>query len=322
MGRKKYKYNPETLNYEAVELTLKQKLLKTSYFFVPGLVFSFIVVGISFNTIKKMGALEEKRRSENLLQDYKKVSKTIAKHEQMLVRLKDNDDNLYRSIFGVDPYPSWKREPGTGGNPRKYKRYRNWVHSDLIIETHKRLESVRKKIAAQIESNDSLIVLVRRKEQMLQSIPSIQPVANKELRRIASGFGMRMHPILKIMKMHEGLDFTVDVGTDIYATGNGSILFAGWKSGYGKTVVIDHGFGYQTLYAHCHSFNVRKGQKVNRGDLIAYSGNTGMSSGPHLHYEVKYKGRATDPVNYLFNELSPEEYEQVLELSTKANQSL
>ena len=181
---------------------------------------------------------------------------------------------------------------------------------------------MKKKLASQSKSFDEVFDLTKEKQKMIKSIPSIQPVSNRDLTRIASGFGLRMHPIYKIIKMHKGMDFTAPIGTEIYATGDGIVEKVGWVGGYGRTIMINHGFGYKTRYAHCSKYNCRKGQKVKRGDLIGFVGNTGQSSGPHLHYEVFKNNRQINPVNFFFNDLSPEEYDKVIEISSRPNQSL
>lgn len=242
--------------------------------------------------------------------------------ENILSDVQKRDDNIYRSIFEAEPYPHHKRGLGTGGNPTKYDKYKNIAHSDLVIDIAKKIEIVEKKLVAQSRSYDEVVELIKTKVEMLHSIPSIQPISNADLTRMASGFGMRMHPIYKIMKLHAGLDLTAKTGTDIYAAGDGVVEKADWMSGYGQIVIIDHGFGYKTRYAHCSKYNVKEGQKVKRGDIIAFVGNTGSSVGAHLHYEVRKNGKAINPINFFFNDLSPEEYEKVIELSSKPTQSM
>ena len=195
-------------------------------------------------------------------------------------------------------------------------------YGDLVIEISKKIELIEKKLASQSKSFDQVFDLTKEKQKMIKSIPSIQPVSNRDLTRIASGFGLRMHPIYKILKMHKGMDFTAPIGTEIYATGDGVVERVGWVGGYGKTIMINHGFGYKTRYAHCSKYKCRKGQKVKRGDLIGFVGNTGQSTGPHLHYEVFKNKKQINPVNFFFNDLSPEEYDKVIEISSRPTQSL
>jgi len=331
MAKTKYKYNPGTLSYEEVELTIKDKILKISYFAIVGIVVAFIITLFSFRGIQQSNDGELSRENKQLQKELADLKKDIEFTNKVLEHLQETDDNIYRSIYEAEPIPSFKREFGTGGNPKKYDKYKGYSHSDMVVEIHQKLEAVQKKIVVQSESYDELKLLVKKKKEMLAAIPSIQPISNKDLTRLASGFGFRMHPIYKIKKMHTGIDFTADRGTEIYATGNGVVEKAGRMSGYGKVVIIDHGFGYKSLYAHCSQHKCRVGQKVKKGEVIALVGNTGVSMGPHVHYEVRKRemtsnGKATykpvNPVNYFFNDLSPEEYEKVIELSSRPTQSM
>jgi murein DD-endopeptidase MepM/ murein hydrolase activator NlpD len=197
----------------------------------------------------------------------------------------------------------------------------NYDNSNLVIETTKRLDQLEKQLYVQSKSFDEVYNMAIQKEKMLASIPAVQPVANKDLKRMASGFGRRIHPVYKTEMMHWGMDFSAPVGTEIYATGNGVIKKAKYQKGYGKHIVIDHGYGYETYYAHMSQFKVRVGQKIKRGEIIGYVGNTGTSTAPHLHYEVHKNGTRLNPVNFYFNDLSPEEYDKMLELSSATNQS-
>ena len=213
------------------------------------------------------------------------------------------------------------REGGVGGVNR-YKSLEGYRNSNLVIETANRLDKIRKKVYLQSKSFDDLIGLARNKEDMLRSVPAIIPISGKDLTRVASGFGLRIHPIYKIIKFHSGMDFTAPAGTDVYATGNGIVAAVqSSQRGLGKNIVIDHGFGYSSIYAHLSNFNVRVGQKVQRGDVIGYVGNTGTSIANHLHYEIKLNGANVDPVNYYFEDLSPAEYERVIEIASKTGQS-
>jgi murein DD-endopeptidase MepM/ murein hydrolase activator NlpD len=215
---------------------------------------------------------------------------------------------------------TWRRG-GTGGVNR-YKSLEGYNNSDLVIETTARLDRIRKKIYVQLKSFDDLILLAKEKEDMLRCIPAILPIANKDLTRTASGYGLRIHPYYKITKFHYGMDFTAPTGTDVYATGDGTIsAVVNARRGLGNHVIIDHGFGYSSLYAHLERANVRVGQKVRRGDVIGFVGNTGMSLASHLHYEIKINGVNVDPVNYYFNDLTAEEYERMIEIASRTGQS-
>ncbi|MBP7438529.1 MAG: M23 family metallopeptidase, partial [Bacteroidia bacterium] len=231
------------------------------------------------------------------------------------------DNTIYRVIFEAEPIPQSVREAGFGGAER-YRNLRSDYNGELLVDVTKRIDKLSKQLYVQSKSFDEVWDLVKNKNNMLATIPAIQPVANKDLTRVASGYGMRIHPIYKTEKMHTGMDFTSPVGTEIHATGNGVVNKVEYDGrGYGNNVIISHGFGYQTLYGHMSKILVRPGQKVSRGDLIGYVGNTGTSTGPHLHYEVLKGGKPVNPVNYYYNDLTPEEYQTMLEISSKAGQS-
>jgi murein DD-endopeptidase MepM/ murein hydrolase activator NlpD len=241
--------------------------------------------------------------------------------ETVIGHLQETDDNLYRTIFGAEPIQSTQRQVGIGGVNR-YNELEGFNNSKLVVETAKKLDVLRKKVYVQSKSFDELILLAREKENMLRSIPAIIPISTKDLTRIASGYGLRIHPYYKISKFHSGMDFTAPLGTDVYSSGDGTVesVLSG-KRGMGNYIIINHGFGYSSLYAHLDNFNVKAGQKVRRGDVIGYVGNTGMSVAPHLHYEIKLNGVNVDPVNYFFNDLSAEEYERMIEVASKTGQS-
>ena len=317
-----YKYNPDTLEYEEVKLTLWDRTKKLSYYLIASVVFSFLILSIAFYNIRNYIQKEAAKENQSLRQEISSFNKDLSLILEVLGDIQLRDDNIYRAIFETDPYPDYKRQLGTGGNSMKYKKYENMEYGDLVIEISKKIELIEKKLASQSKSFDEVFDLTKEKQKMIKSIPSIQPVSNRDLTRIASGFGLRMHPIYKIIKMHKGMDFTAPIGTEIYATGDGTVEKVGWVGGYGRTIMINHGFGYKTRYAHCSKYNCRKGQKVKRGDLIGFVGNTGQSSGPHLHYEVFKNKRQINPVNFFINDLSPEEYDKVIEISSRPNQSL
>ena len=285
-------------------------------------VVSVLLLFFSYNFIKERGRKEAQLKKEQPEAEYKEYIARIDNALTVLDEMQYRDDNIYRTIFGADPYPGYKREPGTGGNQKKYASMLELEHGELIVELSKKLEILEKKISAQSISYDSVVAMAKGKEKLLQSIPSIQPISNVDLTHIASGYGYRMHPIYKIMKMHTGIDFTADIGTPIFATGDAKVESAETMSGYGQMVVLDHGFGYKTRYAHVSKYMCKPGQTVKRGDIIALVGNTGASVGPHLHYEVFYKGNHVNPVSFFFNDLSPEEFDQVITISSRPTQSM
>ncbi|MEA1886121.1 MAG: M23 family metallopeptidase, partial [Bacteroidota bacterium] len=263
-----------------------------------------------------------KRENEQMRLQYELMNKDLEKVEKVLAHLQETDDNLYRTVFEAEPIPTSLREGGIGGVNR-YEELEGYDNSTIVIETAMRLDRIKKKTYVQSKSFDELKVLASEKEEMLRSIPAIMPISNKDLTRTASGWGYRIHPIYKIRKFHWGMDFTAPTGTEIYATGDGTITrMRSSKRGFGNHIVVDHGFGYETVYAHMNRFNnVRVGQKVKRGDVIGFVGSTGLSTAPHLHYEVHLNGNKVDPANYYFNDLSPEEYERMIELAMRSGQS-
>jgi len=278
----------------------------------------YVIFAIFVDSPKERALMRE---IEQLTLQYDLIHREMDNIEKVIDHLQETDDNLYRTIFEAEPIPESLREGGVGGINR-YKELEGYDNSEIVVETTRRLDRIRKKIYVQSKSFDDLITLAMRKEEMLRSIPAIMPISNKDLTRTASGFGLRIHPIYKIIKFHAGMDFTAPTGTDIYATGDGTVAAViSSKRGLGNHVIIDHGFGYSSVYAHMESFNSRRGQKVKRGDVIGYVGSTGTSVAPHLHYEIKLNGVNVDPVNYYFNDLSPEEYEKMIEIASKTGQS-
>jgi murein DD-endopeptidase MepM/ murein hydrolase activator NlpD len=321
MPKTKYKFNHETLSFDRIRLGLRQTFLRLFGYFVASLflagIYGFIFAFI-FDSPKEKAL---KREIAQLTLQYELMNKEMENVEKVLLHLQETDDNLYRTIFESEPIPSSFREGGIGGVNR-YEELEGFSNSDLVIETAGRLDKIRKKIYVQSESFDELIAYAREKEEMLRRIPAIQPVSNADLKRTASGFGYRIHPIYKISKFHAGMDFTAPTGTDVYSTGDGVIReVKSARRELGNHIIIDHGFGYQTVYAHLDRFNVKVGQKVKRGDIIGFVGSTGLSTAPHLHYEVHVNDRAVDPALYYFNDLTPEEYERMLEISSKSGQT-
>jgi murein DD-endopeptidase MepM/ murein hydrolase activator NlpD len=321
LSKVKYKYNPETLSYDEVELTWRDHLRKVSFHLITALVASVILLAASYNWIKQKGKSEALLNNEQTEAKLQEFSEELSLILAVLNDIQDRDDNIYRNILGAEPFPKYKREISADANQKKYAHLKELDHSELVMAIAKKMDVIEKKLVAQSMSFDSVIGLAKSKEKMLTSIPSIIPIS-KEKSTLASGFGMRMHPIYKIMKMHTGIDFISDIGVEIYAAGDGKVIHAEWEGGYGQSVIIDHGFGYKTRYAHTSKYNVKPGQKVQRGDVIAYVGNTGASVGPHLHYEVLYKGAQVNPINYFFNDLSPEEFEEITKMAARPTQSM
>ena len=321
MAKVKYYYDTKTLSYKRIEHS-RAKKIKTFFYFLIGSAFTGLLMVIIF--FQFFDSPKEKilnREIKQLSSQYRLVQDKLQQVELVLDDIHQRDDNIYRVIFEADPIPMSIRKAGYGGANR-YKDLEGYNNSELIIATTKKVDQITKQLYIQSKSFDDVIELAKNKANMLASTPAIQPVSNKNLKQMASGYGMRIHPIYKTQKFHDGMDFTAKIGTPIYATGNGKIeKVESSARGYGKYVIIDHGFGYKTLYAHMSKFKVTIGQKVNRGDVIGYVGNTGLSSGPHLHYEVHKYGEKINPVNFYFNDLTAEQYEKMLEISTQNNQS-
>jgi len=321
MPRTKYKFNPESLSFDRIRLGIGEILMRFLAYFIGSVLIAVIywLIFAAFFDSPKEKALE--REVQQLTIQYDLINRELGNIEDVLEDLQKTDDNLYRTIFEAEPIPATLREGGVGGVNR-YKSLEGYRNSNLVIETASRLDKIRKKVYLQSKSFDELITLARSKEEMLRSVPAIIPISGKDLTRVASGFGLRIHPIYKIIKFHSGMDFTAPAGTDVYASGNGVVAAVqSSQRGLGKNIVIDHGFGYSSIYAHLSNFNVRIGQKVQRGDVIGYVGNTGTSIANHLHYEIKLNGVNVDPVNYYFEDLSPAEYERVIEIASKTGQS-
>lgn len=321
MAKTKYKYNPDTLTYEKIKLSTWEKIRKGLTYLVSFILVSIGIIIISYNIFSSPKELMLERENDFLKDNYKRLNKELAQVEKVLNNIQERDDNIYRVIFEAEPIASSIRQAGVGGVNR-YTDLEGYVNEDMVINTSKRLDQIAKQMYVQSKSYDEVIDLAKNKEYMLASIPAIQPIPNKNLKRMASGYGYRIHPVYKTRRLHTGMDFTSPTGTEIYSTGDGKVITVKKsRRGYGMHVVIDHGYGYQTLYGHMSKFNVRRGQKVKRGDVIGYVGNTGTSTAPHLHYEVHKDGKKINPINFYFNDLSPEEYDKMIEISSSANQS-
>ena len=317
----KYKFNPDSLSFDKIRLGIRSLLVRLLAYFIGSVLVALVywVIFAAFFDSPKEKAL--KREVEQMTIQYDLIHREMTNVEKVLEDLQKTDDNLYRTIFETEPIPAEQREGGIGGVNR-YEALEGYNNSNLVIETATRLDKIRKKVYVQSKSFDDLIKLAGHKGEMLKSVPAIIPISNKDLTRTASGFGWRIHPIYKISKFHYGMDFTAPLGTDVYATGNGTVIaILSSQRGLGKHIIIDHGFGYTSIYAHLSNFNVRAGQKVQRGDVIGFVGSTGTSVANHLHYEVKLNGVNVDPVNYYFEDLSSEEYAKMIEISSKTGQS-
>ncbi|MFH0842602.1 MAG: M23 family metallopeptidase [Bacteroidota bacterium] len=321
MPNSRYKFNPESLSFDRIRLGLGEILLRGLAYLVGSLLIAilyYVIFAAFFDSPKEKALLRE---IDQLALQYDMIHREMNNIEKVIDQLQTTDDNLYRTIFEAEPVPATLREGGVGGINR-YKELEGFENSSIVIETTRRLDQLRKQIYVQSKSFDDLISLAMRKEEMLRSIPAIMPISNKDLTRTASGYGLRIHPIYKIIKFHAGMDFTAPSGTDVYVTGDGTVASViSSKRGLGNHIIINHGYGYTSIYAHLDRFNVRAGQRVRRGDVIGFVGSTGMSLAPHLHYEIKLNGTNVDPVNYYFNDLTAAEYEKMIEIASKTGQS-
>ena len=287
-----------------------------------GMVVSIGLFFIYMNLFDSPKEKRLKREQHELLAQYEQMSRRLGQIEEVLDDIHSRDENIYRVIYEADSIPVSVRKAGFGGINR-YKDMESLPNSKLVMETAKKLDIVSRELYVQSKSFDEIISLVNRNNDMLRCIPAIMPINNKDLTRTASGWGWRIHPVYKIKKFHEGMDFSAPIGTEVYATGDGTVSVVETSySGYGKHVKINHGFGYESIYAHMSKFNVKVGQKVKRGDVIGYVGSTGISTGPHLHYEVVKKGQKVNPQLYYFQEdLDPDDYERMIEISTNSNRT-
>jgi murein DD-endopeptidase MepM/ murein hydrolase activator NlpD len=324
MARIKYYYDTETCKYERIKTKTSDIIFNALGLFslILALAVGLLILYNSyFESPKELLLKNEVKELEFY---YDKLNDEVQNMREILASLEYRDDNIYRQVLGAEPIEKSIRDAGVGGTERYADiKNKNIARKDLIIGLNEKVDKLSRKIYIESKSHDEIIELAENKEKMFAAIPAIQPISNQELFRLASGYGMRTHPIYKVKKMHTGIDFAAPIGTPIYATADGEVITLDLRfSGYGKTIEIDHGFGFVTRYAHLHDFNVKKGQHVKRGELIGYVGNTGLSTAPHLHYEVLLNKKHINPVHYFFNDLSPAEYEKILELASIENMSL
>ncbi len=314
MKKIKYYYNTHTLRYEKLVTPFRVKLLRTFGFISAALVTSVLIIWLYTKFFPKAADKEVQLKYEAVRDNYNMLAEKTKLLQQQMAELEKRDNEVYRSIFEANPLGDSARAKIIE-KKKEIAKVNAIQDDDLSMEIAKTLNSLSARIAYQFESYGAVEKLINNQEEKLASIPAIQPVSNKELSRIASGFGMRIHPIYGIAKMHQGLDFTAPQGTPIYATGNGVVTQAGYNTGGGNEVVINHGYGYETKYLHMVRIKARDGQRVKRGEVIGWVGNTGASTGPHCHYEVHINGNPVDPVYFFFNDLTAEQYDRVLKIA-------
>ena len=317
----RFRFNPETLSYQRVELTGRRKLFRF-------IAFMGLTILMATGVMIFRDRYFNSPRSENLHAQQQEIAyelnlmnRDIRQYESQLEQVAFNDDHIYRVYFEVQPWSSSYRDAGVGGD-NNFAWLNQHKYSNLLKETYRNVGQIERKLVMQSTSFDEVIDLAWNKEERLAARPAIQPVSMKDLTRFGSSFGRRYHPILKVVRPHEGIDLTAPRGTPIYATADGKVLQAGFRpGGFGKKILIDHGHGYRTLYGHCDEVLVSPGQVVKRGEVIGKVGNTGLSKSPHLHYEVHVNGRPVDPVNYYASDLSDAEFDRMIIMLSEADPS-
>jgi murein DD-endopeptidase MepM/ murein hydrolase activator NlpD len=320
MAKVKYYYDADTLSYRKIDVKKGHYYRKTIFGFFGVLLVAFIGFIVLSQFIMSPNERAVNRENQNLQLNLDLLSKRIDESSTVLAQLQERDNNIYRLYFEANPIPDEQRKAGFGGVNR-YKSLEGYDNSNMIMKLTKDVDILSKQMVIQSKSLDEIVTLAKEKEKMLAAIPAILPVKLVDLTRMASGYKWRMHPILKIRKFHKGMDFTASTGTPIYASGNGQVTRSGRSATYGNVVYIAHGYGYKTIYAHMSKIKAKRGARVKRGDLIGYVGNTGRSVSAHLHYEVHKNGRALNPINFYYGDLTPEEFAAMQKSSEEEGQS-
>jgi hypothetical protein len=315
----RFSFNPHTLSYHKIEFSQKRKISRFLTFLGLTLFISVAFLFLRDQQFNSPRSQNLEAAQQKITYELKLMNRDLTQYENSLSQMAFSDDHIYRVYFGVRPWSI--RSVGVGGSPR-YDWLQQFKYEDLLKQTYTTIDQVERKLLMQINSHDEVIKLVSTKEEWMAARPAIQPIGMKDLVRFGSSFGMRMHPILKVVRPHEGIDLTARRGTNIYATADGEVLQAGYRAGgFGKKVLIDHGHGYRTVYGHCEEVLVEPGQQVKRGEVIAKVGSTGLSKSPHLHYEVHVNGRPVDPINYYANDISSREFENMIDMLSNADPS-
>ena len=309
MSRKVYyRYNPKSESYERVYPSKRKRWIAAAGHFLVSLLLGLTM----FLLLDGIIDLPKERRLKNENRDLKEqlllMNSRLDEALEVMDDIADRDNNFYRVMMQTDRITDAQRYAGID----RINRLNSMSDNQLVASLQDKLNLLEREIVVESRSFDRLADLARKNSDRIACVPAIQPVSELNLKQMASGYGRRVDPVYGTVKFHEGMDFSCNVGTPVYATGNGTVVKAEWASGYGNLVEIDHGYGYVTRYAHLSELLVKLGQKVNRGDLIAKSGNTGKSTGPHVHYEVRLRGVAQNPVNYYFYDLTPEEYAEMI----------
>ena len=325
MAKEKFIYNIQTLTYEKVVVPFKTRVIQFSGIFSAVIVTSIILLALFYNYFPSPREKELLREIEQMEYKYSNLNGQFDKMSKSLTSIQDRDANVHRAVFGMNPIDENVWNGGVGGHEMDGEKNLFPNSWETVNETEKRVELLTSQLAIESKSLDTLLGLAKQKEKMLASIPSIKPVRQDQLQKsmdVLSGFGWRIHPIYKIAKMHEGVDFPARTGTAIQASGDGVVVSAGVHHGLGNCVEIDHGFGYTSVYGHMSKMNVRPGQKVKKGQQIGAVGDTGLSTAPHLHYEIHYKGKPINPISFCYDGLSTQEYQKLCGSAVRSNQSL
>ena len=320
MAKVKYYYDADTLSYRKIDVKKSDYYKKTVFGVLAVLLTAFIGFIIFSQFLMSPNERAINRENENLQLNLDLLSKRIVESSAVLNQLQERDNNIYRMYFEANPIPNEQRKAGFGGVNR-YKSLEGYDNSKMIKQLTKDIDILSKQLVIQSKSLDEIVILAKEKEEMLAAIPAILPVKLVDLTRMASGYKWRMHPILKIRKFHKGMDFTAPTGTPIYASGNGKVIRSSRSATYGRVVYINHGYGYTTIYAHMSKIKAKRGQNVKRGDLIGYVGNTGRSVSAHLHYEVRKNGKALNPINFYYGDLTPAQFAAMQKASEEEGQS-
>jgi hypothetical protein len=323
MGKEKLVFNVQTLSYEKAKVTLRQKLVRVFGFLSAAVVTAFLLTFAMHNFFPSPREKVLQQEIAILESEYDKVLDDLKVMDKVLAELRDRDAYAFRMVFEMPPIDNDVLQGGVGGSD-DYVSYRNMSSGKILIETKEKVRSIKHKITVQSKSLDLIMEKAAKKSSELASLPSIKPVRSDKLAKsvgLLSGFGYRIHPIFKVSRMHYGIDFTAPKGTAIQATGDGVVIKAEYKSGYGRYVVISHGNGYETLYAHMDKILVKKGQKVKRGQQIGKVGSSGTSTAPHCHYEVHVNGKPVNPIQFVLDGLSPKEYDALVKAAETTNQS-
>ena len=322
MKKIKYYYNTHTLRYEKLITPLRVKLLRVFGFIAAAFVTAVLIAFVAFRFIGSPYEQVLRQQNSELKDQLQQLNERVKAVDQQMAVLEKRDNEVYRSIFEAQPIPDSLRVLQME-RAQEIAKVEGLQERQLIYSIDTTIRKVRARIEAQRRSYDEVVKLISKKEDLLSATPAIQPVSNKDLNRIASGYGYRIDPVYKTIKLHAGLDFAAPQGTPIYATADGTVKIAGFSDGgYGNHVVINHGYGYETVYGHMVRIKSRTGQRVKRGEVIGYVGSTGKSTGPHCHYEVHKNGQKVDPVYFFYNDLSPQQFDQLLKQASSSNQSL